>query len=547
MSIRQTPVSLPLSVADLRYLKLDQQHANPEDAQTILGNALLDDSNGFNKYQIANKNYVNVCMSSVGLNEFFSDTASDLGSGQLTMSSSHAEAATITTPALTVGYNNDLFVFVTGLGEPSLTKLLPGIFEVHIHARHTGDPAQIQIGVYGWLYKRMEAAPYTETEIGPSPLTFITDSDGEYHMQFWVTDEVTLAPTDRLLLKMGAVYSGTAGLNPTIVLGVGGDTDSGLAVRTFLSSVLVPYTGASKDLDMGDFGIKSASNVEGAQLVSSITTGTAPMSITSTTVVPNLNASLLEGHASNYFVASGGALGTPSSGTLTNCTFPTLNQNTTGTAAGLTAQYIDWNQATGGNSIANKPTLGTIASQAANNVSISGGSITGITDLAVADGGTGLSTFAAGSAVVANSANTISAVTSTTGTKVLTNTTGTITWETPSSTTVSYSKSFVLTNPTSTASGPVWRCPVGITITAIHVLCMDGTNIVGQMWEYDANGLNGATVDSSDITATAGTNANDDGTLSNPGIAADNYLGWKTTSVSGAVTKVIVTWEYTLA
>ena len=30
---------------------------------------------------------------------------------------------------------------------------------------------------------------------------------------------------------------------------------------------------------------------------------------------------------------SGGALGTPSSGTLTNCTFPTLNQDTTGTAA----------------------------------------------------------------------------------------------------------------------------------------------------------------------------------------------------------------------
>lgn len=36
--------------------------------------------------------------------------------------------------------------------------------------------------------------------------------------------------------------------------------------------------------------------------------------------------------------------------------------------------------------------LGTIATQAANNVSITGGSITGITDLAVADGGTGVST-----------------------------------------------------------------------------------------------------------------------------------------------------------
>lgn len=36
------------------------------------------------------------------------------------------------------------------------------------------------------------------------------------------------------------------------------------------------------------------------------------------------------------FVVSGGALGTPSSGTLTNCTFPTLNQSTTGSAATLT-------------------------------------------------------------------------------------------------------------------------------------------------------------------------------------------------------------------
>jgi hypothetical protein len=40
---------------------------------------------------------------------------------------------------------------------------------------------------------------------------------------------------------------------------------------------------------------------------------------------------------SNTYVISGGALGTPTSGTLTNCTFPTLNQNTTGTAAGLSA------------------------------------------------------------------------------------------------------------------------------------------------------------------------------------------------------------------
>jgi hypothetical protein len=40
--------------------------------------------------------------------------------------------------------------------------------------------------------------------------------------------------------------------------------------------------------------------------------------------------------AAGAFVVNGGPLGTPSSGTLTNCTFPTLNQNTTGTAAKAT-------------------------------------------------------------------------------------------------------------------------------------------------------------------------------------------------------------------
>jgi hypothetical protein len=41
--------------------------------------------------------------------------------------------------------------------------------------------------------------------------------------------------------------------------------------------------------------------------------------------------------ASSTIVVQGGALGTPSSGTLTNCTFPTLNQNTTGSAATFTS------------------------------------------------------------------------------------------------------------------------------------------------------------------------------------------------------------------
>lgn len=52
--------------------------------------------------------------------------------------------------------------------------------------------------------------------------------------------------------------------------------------------------------------------------------------------------------------------------------FPTLNQNTTGTAAGLTSQYIDWNSASGGNSIANKPSTFTPASHTHGNITNAG-------------------------------------------------------------------------------------------------------------------------------------------------------------------------------
>ena len=172
-----------------------------------------------------------------------------------------------------------------------------------------------------------------------------------------------------------------------------------------------------------------------------------------------------------YTTGAGTVFLAPSGSAASLTSFPTLNQNTTGTAAGLTAQYIDWNSGSGGSSIANKPTI-------------------------------------------------------------------------PVAT--SYSKSFVLTNPTASADGPVWRAPEDVTITAEHLLVMDGTNVVGQLWEYDANGANGAVVDSSDITGTAGTNANDDGSLSNDSIDANDYVGWVTTSVSGAVTKCIVTFEYEL-
>jgi hypothetical protein len=109
---------------------------------------------------------------------------------------------------------------------------------------------------------------------------------------------------------------------------------------------------------------------------------------------------------------------------------------------------------------------------------------------------------------------------------------------------VTYSRSFVISNPTTTADLPLWRAPANITITAIHLLCK-GAAIVGNLWEYDANGLNGSTVDA-DINGIVDTNVDDDGSLSNPGIASGNYLGWVTASATAGATYAIVTFDYTI-
>ena len=123
-------------------------------------------------------------------------------------------------------------------------------------------------------------------------------------------------------------------------------------------------------------------------------------------------------------------LGTPTSGNLANCTFPTLNQNTTGNAATATtvsttvaSGATGTTQTAGDNSLKiattayvatavtnGLGTLGTMSTQNANSVAITGGSITGITDLAVADGGTGQSALTANNVILGNGTSPVSFV-----------------------------------------------------------------------------------------------------------------------------------------
>ena len=87
--------------------------------------------------------------------------------------------------------------------------------------------------------------------------------------------------------------------------------------------------------------VTSASIASANGFAGSVATATTTPVITLSTSITGLikgdGTALSAAVASTDYLVPAGALGTPSSGTLTNCTFPTLNQNTSGTAAGLSA------------------------------------------------------------------------------------------------------------------------------------------------------------------------------------------------------------------
>lgn len=104
-------------------------------------------------------------------------------------------------------------------------------------------------------------------------------------------------------------------------------------------------------------------------------------------------------------VVNGGVLGTPSSGTLTNCTFPTLNQNTSGSAASLSATLVATSGGTGQSTYAvgdllqggATNTLTKLAAVATGNALISGG-----VGVASSYGKIGLTTHVSGTLPIAN-------------------------------------------------------------------------------------------------------------------------------------------------
>ena len=108
---------------------------------------------------------------------------------------------------------------------------------------------------------------------------------------------------------------------------------SGISVTNGTGSITIAATG-------GTGTVTSASVASANGFAGTVATATTTPAITITTsitgIVKGNGTAISAATAGTDYVAPGGALGTPSSGTLTNCTFPTLNQNTTGSSGSCT-------------------------------------------------------------------------------------------------------------------------------------------------------------------------------------------------------------------
>jgi len=204
------------------------------------------------------KSYVDTSVAAAVLNLFLSDNSADIG-GYYYMYESETEEALseLTSPALAAGNDQLLWSFVTASGVPNLDFLSLGIYTATLYLRKSG---QKTVNIYWKLFKR--APDGTETELMTSELSSdLTDTLTQYLLSSSENNDIDIDPTDRLVLKIYANVSGT-GTNPTVTISMEGEYDSRIGIMVASSAfknIFVPYEGATRDVDLGSYGLATNS------------------------------------------------------------------------------------------------------------------------------------------------------------------------------------------------------------------------------------------------------------------------------------------------
>jgi hypothetical protein len=229
------------------------------------------------------------------LTYFFYDTASGVANTKLMLSPPSPDPKTsLATAGLTTGavvYN-----WLTANGSPGLTFLPDGLIHLHIHAAKTAGTKAVSLFAEIWETDNLGAdhALIATTE----NTTALTGSEAEYDVFATLPSAyVFVSSIARVLVRIKATVTG-GGTAPTATLYYRGLADSRVELPTAAidANNFVPYSGATNPLDLGVYPITAD------QLISTIAIGNPPLQVTSTTMVPNLNADSLDGNHGAAFV-----------------------------------------------------------------------------------------------------------------------------------------------------------------------------------------------------------------------------------------------------
>ena len=202
----------------------------------------------------------------------------------------------------------------------------------------TGSSLGSTSSQYAVLNVTPSASTWTITVPAASKVYVINNLSGSFTFTFKASGQtgITIATSEKCIVAFNgtdfarvastSAFASPPGGSNTYVQYNNSGAFGGSANLTFSGSQLLT-TGTNKVI---------AAATQDAVVVQGRAGGTGSFSATITPTTLSANRTFTLPDADGTALISGGALGTPSSGTLTNCTFPTLNQNTTGTAATAT-------------------------------------------------------------------------------------------------------------------------------------------------------------------------------------------------------------------
>jgi hypothetical protein len=186
------------------------------------------------------------------LTYYFTPTT-NFGSYLSQTTSPYSPKTTLNYTSLATG-TDTLQNWITPVGSPGLSFIPAGSFEFHIHALRTGGGT---VKIYAEVWEA-DSSGGDIKKIGTTETSAaLTTSEVEYRLFFSTIDVYNLANTSsRIVTRVIVTVSGSS---PTVQLFVGGEADShiSLPTNTVDASNFVPYTGATKDVDIGAHAYKS--------------------------------------------------------------------------------------------------------------------------------------------------------------------------------------------------------------------------------------------------------------------------------------------------